>query len=140
MIVCDVVKNSIWYDPRVKKQIKSYVNNGVEVVCVGVKDPRFNENEVEKLPCRVLLSDIKQKYYSKSRTIFMKFVREIKTNRDIYKFICKIKPDIIHANDLNALIPAYKACKKTKSILVYDSHEIFLENPWIANNRFVKAI
>ena len=32
MKVCDVVLNSIWYDPRVRKQIKGYISNGIELV------------------------------------------------------------------------------------------------------------
>ena len=50
----------------------------------------------------------------------------------IEKLICKaivsFKPDVIHANDLNALIPAYRAAKKLRCKLIYDSHEIFIEN------------
>lgn len=140
MRVCDVVKDSVWYDPRVKKQIYSYLENKQEIICVGIKDPRFNQNEVDKIPCKVDLVDIDEHYYGKKRTIFTKISRELKTNREIYKKILESRPDIIHANDLNALIPAYKASKKLKCRLIYDTHEIFLENPWIANNKIVKFV
>ena len=48
--------------------------------------------------------------------------------------------DVIHANDLNALIPAYYASKKLECKLIYDTHEIFLENPWINRNKFSKFV
>ena len=140
MKICDIVKNSIWYDPRVKKQISSYLDADVELACIGVTDPRYKQEEVDKIPCKVDLVSIDEHYYGKKRTFFTKISRELKTNRGIYKKILECKPDIIHANDLNALIPAYKASKKLKCRLIYDTHEIFLENPWIANNPAVKFV
>ena len=136
MRVCDVVKDSVWYDPRVKKQLAEYVRNGVEVLAVGIKDKRYNEEEVKKLPCPVYLVDM----YQKARGIVRKIKRETHTNKSIYRKILELKPDIIHANDLNALIPAYKAAKKLKCKLIYDTHEIFLENPWIARNKVIKFV
>ena len=38
-----------------------------------------------------------------------------------------LKADIYHAHDLNTLIPAYWAAKKTNAKTVYDSHELFTE-------------
>ncbi|PWM20830.1 MAG: hypothetical protein DBX97_03060 [Collinsella tanakaei] len=138
MKLCDVVKNSIWYDPRVKKQIYAYVANGVELECVGVTDSRYIEEEVNKLSCKVELVAVSSDMYFGKRSILKKIKRELLTNKGIYKAILKTDADVIHANDLNALIPAYKAAKKMKCKLVYDSHEIFLENPWIAKNKIIK--
>lgn len=140
MIVCDVVKNSIWYDPRVKKQIQSYIENDCELFCVGLKDVRYNEDEVKKIPCNVKIVDIDHKYYSEKRNIFTKVIRELKINKRTSKAIIGINPEVIHANDLDSLIPAYKAAKKLKCKLIYDTHEIFLENPWIAGNKLVKYV
>ena len=140
MRVCNVVKNSIWYDPRVRKQIAAYLESGMDLECVGVTDPRYSSDEVEALSYNVRLAYIDKKYYGEKRTFFMKLQREVITNRQMYHKILAAKPDIIHANDLNALIPAYKAAKKLKCKLIYDTHEIFLENPWIANNKLVKAV
>ena len=140
MRICDVVKNSVWYDPRVKKQIASYLEDGHDLICVGVTDPRYDQKEVDKVPCPVDLVHIDAVYYGAKRTIFTKITRERKTNQGIYKKILQAKPDIIHANDLNALIPAFKASRKLKCPIIYDTHEIFLENPWIANNPVVKFI
>lgn len=139
MKICDVVKDSIWFDPRVRKQVLEYVNRGIELVCVGTKDNRYDEKRVKEIPCQVHLVPMKASY-SKRIPIVHKILREVCTNRDIYHEILKTKPDIIHANDLNALIPAYRASKKLKCGLIYDTHEIFLENPWIARNKFIKFV
>ena len=47
MRVCDVVSNSVWYDPRVRKQIVEYMNNNVDIVCVGLKDQFYLRNLTE---------------------------------------------------------------------------------------------
>lgn len=144
MRVCDVVKDSVWCDPRVRKQIDSYTNTPeCEVVAVGIKDLRYNEEEVKKIPCEVKLAEVDKKYFSGKRTFFTKIKRELQTNREITRLIVESKPDVIHANDLNALVPAYKAAKKLKCKLIYDSHEIFLENLGIVEHklsRFIWAI
>lgn len=138
MRICDVVKNSVWYDPRVRKQLLEYAAHPqADVVCVGLKDVRFRQKDVDALPCPVILADAIQ---PKKRSIFGKIHRELSTNRAIYKAIVNAAPDVIHANDLNALIPAYKARKKLGCRLIYDTHEIFTENPWIARNPLVKAV
>lgn len=141
MKIADVVKNSIWHDPRVRKQIISYVAHGYDVAGIGVFDNRYNELELSKLGCHNLINKQEVK---NGKTIFGKVLREIKTNKKIMRSIINYNPDVIHANDLNALIPAFKAykkiIKKKKVLLIYDSHEIFLENPWINRNKIKKMV
>ena len=62
MKVCDVVLNSIWYDPRVRKQIIEYKNQGVEVNCVGYRCNRFDEEQIKKIPAPVSIVSIDKKY------------------------------------------------------------------------------
>lgn len=135
--ICVVVKNSIWYDPRVKKQLVEYSNRGFLLECVGIFDARYDKNEEDILPCKVLLG---KQPAIRRRSIFSKAYWEYKTNQAMYRLIVKSNPDIIHANDLNGLIPAYKAAKKLKCRIIYDTHEIFLENLWIARNKVMKTV
>ncbi len=121
MKVCDVVYNSIWYDPRVKKQIVSYKNSKLDVVGIGIKDERFKIEEIKKLPCECDLVEI---YKRKN-----KIVRLLLTILRMKKAIINNSPDIIHANDILGLIPSYLAKKvNRKAVLVYDSHEICSQN------------
>lgn len=139
MKVCDCVKDAVWYDPRVRKQIDGYLNHGINIEAVGVMDPRYDEAEVSKIPCDVKLCRIDEKYYQKANLI-QKIWREIKTNVDLYRLMVSSQADVVHANDLNALIPAYYASKKLHCYLIYDTHEIFLENPWMNRNKISKFI
>lgn len=140
MKVCDCVKNSIWYDPRVRKQIAEYKRNNIDVVAVGCICPRYLKEEVDKIECPVMLAEIPEDYYKKGISIFKKAYRELKTNFGMYKLIKNCGADIVHANDLNALIPAYFAAKRSRMKLVYDSHEIFIENPWIAKRKWLHSL
>ena len=139
MKVCDVVLNSIWYDPRVRKQIIEYKNQGVEVSCVGYRCNRFDEEQVKRIPCSATIVSIDNKYDGKQKRIIRKLIRERKKNRAVKEAILACAPDVIHANDLNALIPAYAASKKLKCKLVYDSHEINTDNYTGKKNRFLRV-
>ena len=138
MKVCDVVVNSVWYDPRVRKQIISYLDNGVDIYCVGFKCNRYDNQKVSEMPCRTYIAEIDEKYVGKLKNVFRKLKREKLTNKSIEREILREKPDIIHANDLNALIPAYAAAKKLKCKLIYDSHEVYTENNMFVGRKLYK--
>ena len=127
MKICDVVLNSVWHDPRVIKQVNEYIKEGFEVVCVGMKCKRYNKEKVESMPCKVVLVDRNGRFGGKQKQIIKKILREKYRVDQVVRAIINEKPDVIHANDLDALIPSYKAMKKLKCRLIYDSHEICCE-------------
>ena len=136
MKVCDVVLNSVWYDPRVRKQINAYMSNSnIELSCVGLKCNRYDESKVKEIPCPTAVVFPDPKYAGKQKSIWKKIQRERSITLAIRDAIIAQKPDVIHANDLNALIPAYKASKKLKCPVIYDSHEIWVENFFLGKRR-----
>lgn len=128
MRVCDIVLNSIWFDPRVRKQLIEYQENGIDVVAVGFKCPRYDAEKVKKIPCETTIVDIDPRYNGRQKGVFRKLWREHLTINGIRRAVVQTRADIIHVNDLNVLIPAYLASRKLKCKLVYDSHEINTEN------------
>lgn len=128
MKICDVVLNSIWYDPRVRKQLVSYLDNGNETVCVGFRCERYDAQKVAELPCPATIVDIGEEYRGQLPSLRLKLRRLKLKHRAICDAIIAYKPDLIHANDLNVLIGAYRASRKLKCRLVYDAHEINIEN------------
>lgn len=135
MRVCDVVLNSVWCDPRVRKQIVEYQVNDIEVVCVGLKCERYDEEKVSLIPCPVTIVEYDKRYAGKQKSIFKKLKRARIMERAVTEAIVAYSPDVIHANDLNALIPAYKAAKRLGCKLIYDSHEIYVENYFLVGNK-----
>lgn len=128
MRVCDVVLNSIWYDPRVRKQLIEYRDNGVEVTAVGLKCARYDADKVKLIPCKATIVEIDPRYDGQQHGVLRKLKREHLRIKGVRDAIVSYQPDIIHANDLNALIPAYMASRRLRCKLVYDSHEINVEN------------
>ena len=128
MKVCVVVLNPIWYDPRVRKQIVSYMENGVDLCCVGYKNARYYEDKVAEIPCPVTIVENTSKYAGKQYSAIKKILREQAKNRLLVDAIVNYRPDVIHANDLDTLVACVKAAKKLKCKLIYDSHEICVEN------------
>ena len=127
MRICVVVINSVWYDPRVRKQIEEYLRVGHEVRVVGHKCARYDKEKVEKIPAPTHIVHV-EKYAGKQRSLIKKLRREQLRNHALTKAIIDTKPQVIHANDYDALVPAYAAAKKLGCRLVYDSHEICVEN------------
>lgn len=129
MKVCVVVLNSVWSDPRVRKQIATYSQQrDVELSCVGLMCQNYDKEKVDAIPCKTVIVDPGSKYAGRQRSIIKKLLRERDTEKAITDAIIEEKPDVIHANDLNALIPSYAAAKKLGCKLIYDSHEIYAEN------------
>lgn len=128
MRVCDVVLNSVWYDPRVRKQIISYLEKRADLSCVGLKCDRFDQEKIQQIPCKTTVVQIPAEYDGKQNSVLRKLKREQLRICGVRDAIIAEKPEIIHANDLNALIPAYLAKRKLKCRLIYDSHEVYVEN------------
>ena len=140
MVICDVVISNVWNDPRVRKQLIEYKKTGNYVKAIGYADDQKTVEEVKKLCDEYFSVSIPAKYYRDNRTIFTKLVREFIFEKQIYRAIRKCRPNVVHANDLNALIPSYFAAKTSGAKLVYDSHEIFIENDGMYNRRWLKRI
>ncbi len=131
MKVCVVVLNSVWYDPRVRKQIVEYLRSGVEVTCVGYQCKRYDPEKVAAMPCPVTVVEPDARYHGKQKSLTKKIRREFVKIRALREAIAAQKPDVIHANDLDALVPCCQAAKRLGCRVVYDSHEICLENRYL---------
>ena len=134
MKVCDIVLNSIWFDPRVTKQLSEYIKFA-DTVAIGLKCVRYDEKKVNAIPCK---TNIIQRENVQRGGFINTLISSRKLNKRLANAIISEKPDIIHANDLTALIPAYYAAKKLKCRLIYDSHEVFLDNIGLSNSKLHK--
>lgn len=139
MKIVMIVIDSVWHDPRVKRTAISVMDNGFDVTVLGCHDYVFDRLKIEELPFKTYIWQPKEKWnFLKHIPLVHKLYTIIASNYALIKKCNQIKPDIIHANDLNALPIAYFSAKKTKSKIVYDSHEIFTENIGIADRKLIK--
>jgi len=127
MKICDVVLDTIWYDPRVRKQLIQYEKKGYEIIAVGLMDRRYDAEKISQLPGKVDIIDY-QRGSLQSVPVLNKLIKKIQIFKNVREAIIHTKADLVHANDLTALIPAYYAAKKIGAVLIYDAHEINAEN------------
>lgn len=128
MRVCDVVLNSVWFDPRVRKQLKEYKRQGIETYAVGYHCPRYDEEKVASMTVPTKIVKLSDKYIGAMGSLWKKLYRERLKNKALTEAILETEPDVIHANDFTVLVACYKAAKKRKCVLIYDSHEICAVN------------
>lgn len=118
MKVLMLLRSKIDNDSRVKKEIETITRLGNEVTLLTVNSMSFNKTE-----------HYTQKYESKRRLVpgissFIAFFS--------FLFFCFrnfTTHDVIHAHDLNTLMPAVflKIFKKNKVKIIYDAHEYEIE-------------
>lgn len=118
-----------------------YTDQRIEKVCRTLYEDGFN---VEVVGNDWGGAGFMQRPYSFSRiSLKSKILKTayVEFNWKLY-FILKQKADkntILHANDLDALLPNYLVAKKLNIPLVFDSHEIFSEMPSV-QGRFTQKI
>jgi glycosyltransferase involved in cell wall biosynthesis len=61
-------------------------------------------------------------------------------NLRLLLFLMQYKPDALHANDLDTLLPNYIISKWRSLPMVYDSHEFYTGVPELQNRPFVRSI
>lgn len=135
MKICDVVLNSIWYDPRVRKQIDTYSSYGYDTIAVGVSDNRYSDEAVSEIPCTVRIVHVPE------AGLLRHLRRILRKVFSVANVISHENPEWIHANDFDALIPAIIAKRRTGAKLIYDSHEIACDQaPTIRFKRIRKTL
>jgi len=123
-----LVSNDLVHDQRVRKVCSTLEGMGFELELIGRLLPT-------SLP-------IKRNYPCHRMRLFFKrgvlFYAELQ-----FRLFIKLlfqKTDIILANDLDTLLPAYLVSRIRSKQVVYDSHEYFTEAAGLADNLFAKKV
>lgn len=138
MKICMLVTNSLRKDPRVQREALSAYNNGLDTVVIGCNDPNYDKTFLDSLPYRTIIYQLPIKYKEKLHNPIDKAKRMLLPIRNFTKICIKEKPDVIHANDFDTLPAAIAAAKKIHCKVVYDSHEIYTEQPSLQKYPIVK--
>jgi glycosyltransferase involved in cell wall biosynthesis len=126
-----IVLNSVLHDSRVLREANSLLSNGYEVKIIGLLDTKMNQHysdvEIELINVWFRYR-LPRNYVGWIIKYFEFCVKCILT-------IIRIKPYIIHAHDLNALLPACFGSVFSKANVIYDSHELYTETNENSNTR-----
>jgi glycosyltransferase involved in cell wall biosynthesis len=123
------------HDRRVRNQATALVEAGheVTVLCVG--------NSINEATSHVTSTDfdgvhlmVHHLRYHAGKRRFYEMMRAFSTT------LANLNADMVHAHDLDTLIPCSKAATKMNAKLIYDSHELYTESIHVAHRPFTKFI
>ncbi|MBU1148817.1 glycosyltransferase family 4 protein [Patescibacteria group bacterium] len=127
------ITNDFTHDSRVKREALALIGAGYHVDLVAIKSKdtesaenqeRINIHRVQPAPWKGIFGENPINTFRYLRHLF-KYGNL--TQKIIYDKLVTLKADIYHAHDFDTLMPAAQAAKVNKSLLVYDSHELFTE-------------
>ncbi len=132
--VCMLISNSFNPDNRVYRSAKTLIENGYKVTIICTLDspeklPEFEKKEgieVKRVTHWLPLVPLKKKEWGFCR--------------DFLRAAMEERADIYHANDFDTLLIAYRAARKNKAKLVYDSHEYWRDKNWNLDKFFYRNI
>ncbi|MFC7348589.1 glycosyltransferase [Chryseobacterium zhengzhouense] len=113
--------SNLYTDQRIEKVCQTLHENGYDVELIGNNWGGAENMERPYLFSRIPLvsKTLKTAYFEFNWKLYWELYGKVKENKNV----------ILHANDLDALLPNYLISKKYKIPLVFDSHEIFSEMP-----------
>ncbi|ASK31277.1 glycosyl transferase family 1 [Chryseobacterium sp. T16E-39] len=113
--------SNLYTDQRIEKVCKTLHENGYQIELIGNDWGGASEMKRPYSFSRISLisKSLKTAYFEFN----WKLYKELKNKAD--------KHTILHANDIDALLPNYLIAKKLNIPLIFDSHEIFSEMPAI---------
>lgn len=141
MKICMLVTNTIKKDPRVRREAESASRiSGTDVVVIGCNDPNYDEVFCDNQIYKIRIYNLPVKYKKKLNSRVDKAKRMVYPIIGMYRLCVEEKPDIVHANDFDTLPIAILAKKKIGCKVVYDSHEIYTEQPSLIKYPLIKKI
>lgn len=113
--------SNLYTDQRIEKVCRTLYENGYEIKLIGNNwggaEKMERPYQFSRIP--LVSKTLKTAYFEFNWKLYWELYGKVKENQNI----------ILHANDLDALLPNYLISKKYKIPLVFDSHEIFSEMP-----------
>lgn len=111
--------SNLYTDQRIEKVCRTLYENGYQVELIGNDWKGAEEMNRPYLFSRIHLASksLKTAYFEFNWKLYQQLKKKADSNT------------ILHANDLDALLPNYLIAKKLNIPLVFDSHEIFSEMP-----------
>jgi glycosyltransferase involved in cell wall biosynthesis len=123
-----LVSNDLEYDQRVAKVCSTLQSLNYEITLVGRMLPQSKPFDRPYKTVRFKL------WFSRGALFYAVL------NLRLFFFLLGQKTDVILANDLDTLLPAFLVSRLRKKKLVYDSHEYFTEAEGLTGRSFQKGV
>lgn len=135
MKILNIVSSNIVQDPRILKQMETIKNITNTHLMVGMNNKNVTKERLEKLDFQYKLLGER----NENRSILSKLLKRINFARGVIRQIKRYKPDVIHANDFDALLMVYLSGYK-KANIIFDAHEIYAKNAFINKYSIISKI
>lgn len=123
-----LVSNDLEFDQRVAKTCNTLLEQGYDITLIGRKLP--NSHPIDR-PYKTRRFEL----IFKKGALFYAML-----NFRLFFYLLFQRFDIVLANDLDTLLPAYLISKWKRKQLVYDSHEYFTEAEGLTGRGFQKNV
>jgi glycosyltransferase involved in cell wall biosynthesis len=137
--VAMLVINAFTHDTRVQKEAKTLVSEGCEVTVFALHGGNLPQSETRD-GYRVERIHVHSRGWGTALPVrllkYLEFcLRAIRRTLDR-------QPDVVHAHDVNALVPGFVAARLAQARLVYDAHELWVERqaPLLQSNLLRRAV
>lgn len=117
-----IVLNTFTNDMRVLKECRTLHDAGFTVTLFALHAPGLPRHEQTDFG-EVYRFALRTKQWSKRRPV--QLIKYVEAMERMVHAGRKLSPQIVHANDLNALPIGYRIAQASHSPLVYDSHELW---------------
>jgi len=124
MNVSMLVINAFLHDTRVEKEAKTLTEAGYRVKVFALHGPGLVEKETRD---GYTVERVRVRSRGWGTHIAIRALKYLEFNiRAVWRLV-RSRPQVIHAHDVNALVPAYIAAQLARTRLVYDAHELWAE-------------
>jgi glycosyltransferase involved in cell wall biosynthesis len=127
-----LVHSDYYHDNRVVREAELLAAERYMVTVLAIEagpgEPFLtgHQNGVEIITCRISAHSGKRRF--------------IEMMRVFWRRLNSMRPDIIHAHDLDTLLPAWRYARSKGIPLIYDSHELYLESTGLRGRRLNRAV
>lgn len=140
--VAMLVINAFTHDTRVQKEARALTKAGYEVMVFALHDTGLPERQARD---GYWVERIRVRSRGWGTLLFIRMLKYLEFSIRAIRRIVRLQPDVVHAHDVNALLPAYVAARLANARLVYDAHELWAERRAImlrsdSLRRFVKFV
>lgn len=125
-----LVRNPYTHDSRVEKEAATLAAVGHRVTVVADAGPG--------LPAHESRDGIDVRRVPRPRTL--PGLRFLMGEARLARVLVRLRPDVLHAHDSNALVPVAVAAAVTRVPFVYDAHELWLHRPRRGRSRLYEAM
>jgi glycosyltransferase involved in cell wall biosynthesis len=125
-----LVRNTFTHDTRVEKEARTLVDAGYRVTVVA--DARAG------LPERTVTAGAAVRRLARPKA--PPGIRFLLGEARLARELVRLRPDILHAHDSNALVPVALAARRLGVPYVYDAHELWLHRPRRGRSRLYEGL